>query len=438
MDSSTSNQLLSTFSSSNVSISFLLSNNDDFIEKKFAYTKPPLVSSEPIKRKVYNSDGKNRKSKRSGSLDREALDRYKYFKSLCSIKQSSPSSYNNKDQEKSVSTEHLRRYFEDLSNHETPKFTKENINFKFNDKKNYKENITEINSLRRSSRFELKNNLNQISSSDSSIFQTSIQKVASSNYLCQNIEVKPLDKFPIKKENSLNGILPKMKSVKFKFSQLDKPLNIEKNLTTEDFDLFERNDDSQYQGLTRQNRIIFFDESKQNKKTKDQQQINKSTSSNYQANLPYLPKEVDVTQKKDSLTEDNLKLLNGKHNLNRHAILDTLSVITEEDSEYFQLKSPINSRRSNMNDIPSVSQNDLTNDVAKKVLIFLAPTSKQRVTTTTFVATKNVSPLIKSKMSMFEISKIDKNMIKSSYDLPVKFNTTKCSTVRLKNFNDER
>ena len=484
--------------SSSVSIALLLSKNG--VTQK--------VTSEPVKRKIYNqhknlrNSSRNSKSKpkqRTCSLDREALDRFKYFKSLCAIKPP-PNGTTLKDETaKANASENLRKYFEDLSNHELLPYNKHlfeenNKNYKKAVNKtefalDYKVNKNNENYFRRSSCSEL--NLMEKSVSDESTTsftdstdsQLNLLKVSQNRI--RNIEIKfekPSENHNnnnnrIEKENNSkkeNG-LQKMKSEKFKFPKIVLPEKEEiifsESEEDEDLDDFlffgkkESKNNCQYQGLTRQNRMMFFDSTHEKKKpTKVVKQVELNSSSNntnndYIANLPSLPKNSQTNIKKSPiLIENDEEDINrndnnskyNKQNTNsaniRHLKLETLSVITEEDSDsYFSLVSPVqlaSDSTANMSSNSQIfNQQELfiveVPPLKSKTQKILQKEDKQPTLTQISTIHKNVSAFIKSKMSIFEVEKINsQNKINNNFNLKINFNNS--SKYRLKNINEEK
>jgi len=492
--------LNSSKSNSNVSIALLLSKNGVCENTK-------KITSEPVKRKIYyqhknikdnTRSSRNSKSKtkqRTCSLDREALDRFKYFKSLCAIKPPPPNGFSKDETIRAKNTpENLRKYFEDLSNHEKLPFNKYlALEEKSNNHKravnnnptglvvDYKMYKNDENYLRRSSCSEL--NIMEKSVSDDSTLssastdsQLNLLKV--SHNRIRNIEIK-FDKPPenndisniIEKENNSNNGLEKMKSEKFKFPKLSLPqkeeiVMIEETEEDEELDDFlffgkkESKNNCQYQGLTRQNRMMFFDSTAYEKqklptKVKEIQFSSIYNNNEYIANLPTLlplNSKTNIQEKLDNEPQDNSR--NNKQNTNsincRHLKLEALSVIIEEDTDsYFSLSSPIqlaSNSTTNMSPNSQIfNQQELfivetlpqkLNNISKSQKTILKD-NKQPSLNQISTISKNVSSFIKSKMSIFEVEKINnENKINSNFKSKINFNSS--SKYRLKNLNEEK
>ena len=526
--------------SSSVSIALLLSKNGVFENES-----SQRVTSEPVKRKTYNQhkylrnqrSSRQKVKQRACSLDREAIDRFKYFKSLCAIRPSNMNLLNAtlKDEKTIADTkstsENLRKYFEDLSNHkknennlieESVIYRKPCVNRTSQFSVDYK-NKSDENKLRQSKCCELRscgsigNSSTENSISDESSASSTISTDSQLNLLklvqnrIRNIEV-PFDKLPEivdKKENNLQNIqnvqrgngLEKMKSEKFKFPKLvlqkqeeinqkilnqfssyknDEQLNSsdendeDKNL--DDFLFFGKNESKnncQYQSLTRQNRMIFYDVSHEKPRIKIKpinQNDNDAKSINYIANLPSLPKENRTQVKQKSMTVDDVfsQLENNHKSSNRiagngrHSKLETLSVITEEECDsYFSLISPVHFTSNSSTNMSSSSQlfnhHDLfiveTPPQSNCSNIFKTQNVSQMENKPTIQSiSKNVSAFIKSKMSIFEVEKINNNNnkpnnnnnnnirgkmnINENFNSKVNFNNS--SKYRLKNLNEEK
>ena len=520
----------SSFSNSNVSLTLLLSNSDDSNENLNGYLRlnKHATYSEPVRRKVYGNNKKQAdkkssrnsgksKGKRKGTIDKEALDRFKYFKSLCAIKPNVQSSYNNFTQEikhnESIksSNENIRKYFEDLSNHENSKFIlakqllsnksesgglKQKANINFTEKKNLllqkRSSCIDLSAIESDKTITSSSSISSTSSIASqdapTFFHATPQKLTVSHNRVRNIEVsfenlpekinekEKENNFKKSKENEL------VKSEKFKFPKFslkkqeqveEKPMKIEfkpyrieelsYDSNDDDFEdsalyglMKSRNYENDYQGLTRQNRMVFFDGGHQNlkKEKQTQKQIPVTNNNDYIANLPYLPKENEGIVKKNctsinmepsDISEDNYGF--GKHftitngqNSNRLSKVETLSVITEEDSEfYFPLKSPLQLASNSSANLSSNSQIFNRDEIQTDLFIIealtpisnnqkLLKTEKPNQKQVTVATQKVVSPFIKSKMSIFEVEKTSNKIIKNSIG----------SNNRFQNLNIER
>jgi hypothetical protein len=206
--------------------------------------------------------------------------------------------------------------------------------------------------------------------------------------------------------------------------------------------------------------MMFFDSTAYEKqklptKVKEIQFSSIYNNNEYIANLPTLlplNSKTNIQEKLDNEPQDNSR--NNKQNTNsincRHLKLEALSVIIEEDTDsYFSLSSPIqlaSNSTTNMSPNSQIfNQQELfivetlpqkLNNISKSQKTILKD-NKQPSLNQISTISKNVSSFIKSKMSIFEVEKINnENKINSNFKSKINFNSS--SKYRLKNLNEEK